>query len=165
MRGIVRAGGTSEGATPALPYKEILNLVLQHQPSGTRQRLAQVLGKNRSFISQITNPNYQTPIPASHVEPILEVCRFSAEERAQFLAAYESAHPGRLRRDTQGRRVRHLTLDVPDFGDDLLNREYDRLLEDTARKLKKLTELSTSRNRLSVPSPALDVRPQAQIAD
>ena len=35
-------------------------------PSGTRQRLAAALGKNRSFVTQITSPAYATPIPARH---------------------------------------------------------------------------------------------------
>ena len=46
-------------------YKTILRRVLDSRPSGTRQRLAEALGKNRSFISQISNPAYSTPIPAS----------------------------------------------------------------------------------------------------
>ena len=54
--------------------------VLDRRPSGTRQRLADALGKNRSFVSQITNPAYQTPIPAQHFDPIFEICHFSAQE-------------------------------------------------------------------------------------
>ena len=38
-------------------YKRILQQVLENRPAGTRLRLAEALGKNRSFISQITNPN------------------------------------------------------------------------------------------------------------
>ena len=30
--------------------------------------VAEGLGKNRSFISQIANPNYSVPIPAGHIE-------------------------------------------------------------------------------------------------
>ena len=39
-------------------YKGILQRLLDNRPSGTRQRLAHALGKNRSFITQITNPSY-----------------------------------------------------------------------------------------------------------
>ena len=50
----------SRAAVPAsaavAAYKRILADVLDRRPSGTRQRLAAALGKNRSFVSQITNP-------------------------------------------------------------------------------------------------------------
>ena len=74
-------------------YKAILKRVMDNRPSGTRQRLAGALGKNRSFISQITNPAYATPIPARHVETIFEICHFSPDDRQLFLEAYARAHP------------------------------------------------------------------------
>ena len=37
-------------------YKRILLRVLDLRPSGMRQRLADALGANRSFVSEITNP-------------------------------------------------------------------------------------------------------------
>ena len=42
-------------------YKRILQEVLENRPAGTRLRLAEALGKNRSFISQIANPNSSIP--------------------------------------------------------------------------------------------------------
>ncbi len=123
-------------------YKEILQRILDGRPSGTRQRLSQVLGKNRSFISQITNPNYQTPIPVGHIEQIFEICHFSPEDRALFLNAYNAAHAGRLKREPPTRRLRHVSLYVPDFNDAALNREFDKLLEDAARHLGRLAALS-----------------------
>ena len=69
-------------------YKAILQRVMENRPSGTRQRLAGALGKNRSFVSQIANPAYSTPIPAGHLDTIFEICHFSPEERRQFLDAY-----------------------------------------------------------------------------
>ena len=77
-------------------YKAILRDVLDRRPSGMRQRLAEALGKNRSFITQIANPAYQTPIPAQHVHPIIQICHFSVQERDRFLEAYHRAHPRRL---------------------------------------------------------------------
>jgi hypothetical protein len=50
------------GAFPVAEYKRILQRVLENRPSGTRQRLATALGTNRSFVSQIANPAYTTPI-------------------------------------------------------------------------------------------------------
>ena len=37
-------------------YKQILAAIIDRRPSGTRQRLADELGKNRSFITQIISP-------------------------------------------------------------------------------------------------------------
>ena len=77
-------------------YKTILKRVLDNRPSGTRQRLAKALGKNRSFISQISNPAYPVPIPVQHLETMFELCHFSLADRCDFLAAYRRAHPRRL---------------------------------------------------------------------
>ena len=69
-------------------YKVILRRVLDNRPSGTRLKLAAALGKNRSFVTQITNPAYLVPIPAKHVAIIFEVCHLSGAERTAFLEAY-----------------------------------------------------------------------------
>ncbi len=56
----------STQATPAASqdfiaaYKAILRDVLDRRPSGMRQRLAEALGKNRSFITQIAAGARQT---------------------------------------------------------------------------------------------------------
>src|ERR1700721_2679345 len=92
----------STQATPAgshdliAAYKAILRDVLDRRPSGMRQRLAEALGKNRSFITQIANPAYQTPIPAQHVHAITQVCHFSVQERGRVLNPYHRAPPRRL---------------------------------------------------------------------
>ena len=94
----MKPAGRAEAAPEAVAlYKRLLQAVLEKRPSGMRQRLAEALGKNRSFISQISNPAYPTPIPAQHVDAILEICHFAPAEREQFLAAYRRAHPQRLR--------------------------------------------------------------------
>src|SRR5947209_19149870 len=88
-------------------YKSLLREVLERRPSGTRQRLANALNKNRSFVSQISNPTYQVPIPAPHLDVIFEVCHFSASEKKAFLEAFQRAHPNRLkpRRGSHGLRT------------------------------------------------------------
>jgi hypothetical protein len=109
-------------------YKRILQEVLDRRPSGTRQRLADVLQRNRSFITQIANPAYAVPVPSRHVATIFEVCHFSPGERAAFLEAYHLAHPRSLvavSSRTLGRQV-HLML--PDFGSDEKNAAFDELL-------------------------------------
>ena len=82
---------------PIAAYKRLLRDYLALRPSGTRQRIAKVTGTHKSFISQVANPAYRVPLPAQHVETIMDVCHFSAEERAAFTTAYEAAHPGQLR--------------------------------------------------------------------
>ena len=97
-------------------YKAILRDILDRRPSGMRQRLAEALGKNRSFITQIANPAYQTPIPAQHVHAIIQVCHFSVQEKERFLAA--PVAPGR----PQARQV---------IGND----EHRRIADEMARYL------------------------------
>lgn len=136
-----RAAEVEDGpaVTGTTAYKTILQRVLDNRPSGTRLRLAGALGKNRSFISQITNPTYPVPIPARHLEVIMEVCHLSPAERALFLKAYGEAHPGRSL--AAGRRLtRVLTMTVPDFGDARRNRAYDQMLADFAERLGRYGE-------------------------
>jgi hypothetical protein len=74
-------------------YKQILRDCIDRRPSGTRQKIALALRKHKSFVSQITNPAYPAPVPARHLGAIFDLCHFSVEERATFMAAYRAAHP------------------------------------------------------------------------
>lgn len=137
-------------AEPAVPeavaeYKRILKAVLDVRPSGFRRKLAVAMGRNPSFVSQIINPNYPVPIPAAHVETILDVCHLSAEERRAFMAAYSRAHPRRIRSDSGDRRAgRRLVLTVPEFGSEHANRQFDAALDDFVRRLATLFRPSTT---------------------
>ena len=119
-------------------YKRVLVSVLEQRPSGTRQRLADALGKHRSFVSQITSPSYATPIPQRHLATIFSVCHFSPAERETFLAAYHEAHGGRLNIGDGERRTRHLTLMVPDLGNNKQNAALDKAIGDFIHKLTAL---------------------------
>jgi hypothetical protein len=130
-------------APPIAAYKAVLLSVLDSRPSGTRQRLAEALGKNRSFISQIVNANYPTPIPAQHLETIFSICRFTPQDRKEFLVAYGRAHPGRLDTAQPPRRTRKVMVELPDFGSAALNEQADDLLQGVARGITNL--LSRSR--------------------
>ena len=121
-------------------YKRVLQEVLEKRPSGTRLRLAEELGKNRSFISQITYPSYSVPIPARHVERIFEVCHFSAAERRAFMDAYGAAHPNRLPRAAQPERWREIELKVPDLHHAERNRHLEDLLAEVALRIGRLLE-------------------------
>ena len=120
-------------------YKRILQEVLDGRPSGMRQRLAEALGKNRSFISLISNPGYPTPIPVQHIEPIFEICHFSPRERERFLVAYRAAHPRRLQLlKEEHDRLRQLTVTVPDLGTDVRNRQLEAIVKEFADKVARL---------------------------
>lgn len=124
---------------PVQAYKRILQEVLDRRPSGTRQRLAQALERNRSFITQIANPSYTVPIPAPHVAAIFEICHFSSVERAAFLDAYRRAHPRSLVAVPQRPRGRHVHLVLPDFGSAGKNASFDLLLENFLTGVARLT--------------------------
>ena len=131
-------------------YKQILAEMLSNRPSGTRQRLATMLRKNRSFISQISNPSYATPIPARHLDIIFEVCHFSEKARRDFLNYYDQAHPGRRNGPNyqhheahrEGLRFRRMMLYLPDLGSSEANKELDDLILETARRLSHLLQIS-----------------------
>jgi DNA-binding GntR family transcriptional regulator len=116
-------------------YKSILRSILDKSPAGTRQRLATALGKNRSFISQLSNPAYAVPVPAPHLQTIFKICDFAPVERHVFLDAYKRAHPNRLKQVRAGAVLRSLNVAVFDFGNLKKNREYDDLVRQAAGRV------------------------------
>ena len=127
-------------ASAVADYKEILKRVLENRPSGTRQRLAAALGKNRSFISQIASPTYSVPIPAQHLDTIFHVCHYAVDEQRAFLDAYLRAHPNRHQRLSEVARTRTLTITVPDFRDKRKNRALDAAIADLVHRLARLSD-------------------------
>ncbi|WP_407180748.1 hypothetical protein [Bradyrhizobium sp. STM 3562] len=119
-------------------YKRIFKEVLESRPSGMRLRLAHAMGKNRSFVSQISNPAYPVPIPVQHLNTIFDVCHFPPQAKAAFLRAYARAHPRRIGRLTEGAHERTLTLHLPDLGNARRNAELDALLQEFARRLSAI---------------------------
>jgi hypothetical protein len=118
-------------------YKRMLAAIIEKRPSGTRQRLAGALAKNRSFVSQITNPAYQTPIPASHIAQIFEICRFSPAERQEFTRLYGLAHPKKMLANVPRAAA---AVDLPDLGDAELNRKLHGLVSAFVRDIARLIE-------------------------
>ena len=134
-----KAPRTSAENSAVADYKRTLQRVLENRPSGTRLSLAAALGKNRSFISQITNPSYSVPIPARHIESIFDICHFLANEKAQFLEAYGRAHPQRAPDSSSAeQRWRELELRVPDLHDGAMNRQLDDLLKEMVQRIARL---------------------------
>ncbi|MFN4140695.1 hypothetical protein [Aestuariivirga sp.] len=130
------AGGSAPDAVSA--YKRMLSAILDMRPSGTRQRLAGALAKNRSFVSQITNPAYPTPIPATHLEQIFEVCHFSAAERKDFLTLYATAHP--KKRLAEPARNATFSVELPDLGSVARNRRLHGLVSGFVREIARLID-------------------------
>ena len=116
-------------------YKRIFKEVLDNRPSGMRLRLAHAMGKNRSFVSQISNPTYPVPIPVQHLNTIFEVCHFAPPTKAAFLKAYARAHPRRMGRLDEIPRERTIMLHLPDLGNSKRNAQLDSLLQEFARRL------------------------------
>ena len=126
-------------------YKGLLQEYLNRRPSGTRMKIATALNKNKSFVSQITNPNYSIPIPATHLAKILEICRFSAKERETFLKAYTDAHPNyKYRIDkTESKKAssnRQITIDIPVLEDSVLQAKIEQMIKDYALQLFSLVK-------------------------
>lgn len=119
-------------------YKTILRDIIDQRPSGTRQRLADALATNRSFITQIINPAYAIPVPAQHLAAIFRVCHFSSAERERFLKAYRQAHPGRPVAVAEQAATRVLHIALPDLGSEAKNRALDRLLRTFAASIGEL---------------------------
>jgi hypothetical protein len=120
-------------------YKVILSGVLDQRPSGTRQRLADALGKHRSFVTQISSPAYPTPIPLKHLSTLFTVCHFSTAERDHFMIAYRKAH--RASEDVIGgatRKMRHVSLLVPDLGTTRANSDLDRAIAEFVGRVSGL---------------------------
>jgi hypothetical protein len=127
-------------------YKHILAEVIDRRPSGTRQRLATALGKNRSFISQITNPSYATPVPASHLDVIFEICHFGSEERRRFLDAYGRAHPRRSIASAP-HALKPQVVHLPVLGSDERNARLHALVADFVRRLAQLIGAKPKRKK------------------
>ena len=121
-------------------YKRIFKEVLDSRPSGMRIRLAHAMGKNRSFVSQISNPAYPVPIPIQHLNTIFEVCHFPPQAKNAFLRAYARAHPRRMGRLAENPRERTITLHLPDLGSSRRNGQIDALMQEFARRLADILQ-------------------------
>lgn len=120
-------------------YKAVLRACIDRRPSGIRQKIAQVLGTHKSFVSQITNPSDPTPLPARHLDALIEVCRLSAAEERRFLDAYGAAHEQQRRhRHAAHRRYKTLHIQVPVLDDPDRQQTLEVLIRDTVRRFSNL---------------------------
>jgi hypothetical protein len=130
----------AEEVSAVAEYKRVFKEVLDSRPSGMRIRLAHAMGKNRSFVSQISNPAYPVPVPVQHLSTIFEVCHFPPAAKQAFLRAYARAHPRRLGQLAKTPRDRAITLHVPDLGNPKRNGKVDALLQEFARRLTAILQ-------------------------
>ena len=118
-------------------YKRLLKTYLDRRPSGTRQKVAEALGTHKSFVSQITNPNYRVPLPAQHVGTIAKICHLSPEEMREFLAAYQDAHPSQAlgAREDRAEDSHILRIEVPHFEDPGKQRDVEDTIKEIAARI------------------------------
>jgi len=121
-------------------YKRVLHDALNARPAGVRLRIADTIGTNKSFVSQITNPRYNTPLPAKYVEPLLDAVRPTAAERDRFLALYHEAHhmAGKRAGRPATEKARVLRIELPRLGSRSLERRVDTLVQELARQVSDL---------------------------
>lgn len=123
-------------------YKKVFQRLINMRPSGTRNKIAKAIGKNKSFVSQITNPSYSVPIPAKHLNTIFNICHFSLKERETLLKHYIAAHPNYQYRiesaGTKSATQTKLVLDVPVLDDPMEQQKVESIIRDFTRQLFEL---------------------------
>ena len=137
-----------EHISPVAYYKLLLNTFLDRRPPGSRQALADAIGKDRSFISQIANPGYPVALPARYVRAICSVSRFTPAEEQVFVRAYLAAHPDRAA-DIYGLQqraggVHQLEIAVPALESAEQQQKLELFLQGVTRNLADL--LSSGRD-------------------
>ena len=120
-------------------YKAYLQKLIGTRPSGLRGRLARALGKHKSFVSQITSPNYPAPIPSVHVDTIIRHCQLTETEAMTFLALYREAHGEAVSRNRIS-NCRTLTIDLPAFEFECTGREVESMILSFAHHTIRLAQ-------------------------
>lgn len=121
-------------------YKILLKDAVESRPSGIRLRIANIIGKNKSFVSQITNPNYKTPLPEKYVDAILDTIHLTPKERERFLDIYRRAHPRSRPQPAEPNHedTRLLKLELPRLESRQLEARIDQMIQQFARNLSDL---------------------------
>ena len=142
------AAGREQRRAAIAAYKELLREFIDRRPSGLRGRLARALGKHKSFISQITNPAYDVPIPAGDLPVLFEVCHLTPDERRRFLDLYEKAHPRGARR-TAGRSVapQEIRIPLPAFAHAETALEVEATIREFAARVIRIARLAEAAGR------------------
>ncbi|MCG8359355.1 MAG: hypothetical protein MI920_27635 [Kiloniellales bacterium] len=126
-------------------YKILLNTFLDRRPPGTRQACARAIGKDRSFVSQISSPAYAAPLPARYLRPISAVCGFSDREEQALVRAYLAAHPERAAEiygtAGSGAGARKMEITIPKLGSLAVQQRHELMIQ---RLVRDLSEFAVS---------------------
>jgi hypothetical protein len=120
-------------------YKAILKDAVEARHSGMRLQIADLIGKNKSFVSQVTNPRYSTPLPECYIEPIFEALHMPPTERKRFLNLYREAHPRTAcahEAAEEGTRV--VRIELPRLASRQLEAKVDQMILQMARNISEL---------------------------
>ena len=124
---------------PIRRYKLLLQSLLQRRGRGIGQAIADATGTNRSFVSQMTSPAYDVPLPAQHVRTIIDAAGFSPDEEWMLLEAYVQAHPERanelLYRGRGPADTRRIEITVPVLASERAQRRLETAIERVATEL------------------------------
>ena len=123
-------------------YKALLRQYIDRRPSGTRQKLAEAFGTQKSFISQIINPSYRVPLPAQHIPALFRVCHLSPEEQRTFLDVYARAHPGQFAamEELTSFEADVLRIPMPKFSDPAQRKQAEQLIKAYAERIISLLQ-------------------------
>lgn len=128
-------------------YKRILQKYVNRRPSGARIKIAEKLNKNKSFVTQITNPSYTVPVPARHLNVIFDICHFTVKECETFLKAYTAAHPNYQYRvvkpasrpkSRSNKKRRTLSIEIPVLANSAQQQQIESMIKDYAHQLFEL---------------------------
>ena len=119
-------------------YKTILRELIEQRPSGLRQKIAEVIDTHKSFVSLLTNPNDPTPLPARHVETIIDVCHLAPTERDRFLQAYRTAHPSQGELADKHHHYKTLHIQIPVLTDSKQQQALEDYSRDNVHRLSRL---------------------------
>jgi hypothetical protein len=134
-------GGRRSGRTfdlfdnqmPVRRYKLLLQSLLQRRQRGIGQAIADATGTNPSFVSQITSPAYDVPLPVQHLHTIIDTAGFSSDEERTVIEAYLQAHPERtdelLDRGHSRSDSRTIEIIVPILSSERAQRHFEAAIQ------------------------------------
>ena len=118
-------------------YKRLLRDAIERCPAGTKRRIAEQTGTSRSFVSQISNPDYSVPIPGRHVDAVLQLCALSEEEETAFREAHRAAHPPAGRNADSNSR-NEMRIPLPRFENAEQRRKTEEAIRSSAETIISL---------------------------
>jgi len=115
---------------------------VNRQPRGMLARLAKRFGTNKSFVSQVLNPKLPTSLPARHLPALLEVCKFTPDEKNRFLDLYSIAHGLDLNEveSSVDSRMFRMEIALPEFRDSEIRKLVVQSIKSNAETIISLAK-------------------------